>query len=186
MLNARSLAASKELMKTRREVLQGMIIAIGGSSLLSACKGVARVVASSSQGMRFYSEQEVALVSRLAELIIPRTDTPGALDVNVPGFLDGLMAEWANGATGREHRAELAGLGRMLGNEFLSVPLNAAEQQLAQFDAAAFDGLPTRYSGYRSLKGLITQAYFASEDGALLEQRWVAVPGRWDPCVEIQ
>jgi hypothetical protein len=64
--------------------------------------------------------------------------------------------------------------------------LNAAEQQLAQFDAAAFDGRPTRHSGYRSLKGLITQAYFASEDGALLEQRWVAVPGRWDPCVEIQ
>ena len=61
-------------MKTRREVLQGLIVSIGGTSLLNACGGVARVVPSSS--MRFYTEQELALVSRVSNLIIPRTDTP--------------------------------------------------------------------------------------------------------------
>ena len=63
---------------------------------------------------------------------------------------------------------------------------DASEQRLVLLDGEAFDGRPIHYSGYRSLKGLITQAYFASEDGALQEQKWVAVPGRWDPCIEIQ
>ena len=47
---------------------------------------------------------------------------------------------------------------------------------------AAFAGEPVE--GYRSLKGLITQAYFATEAGAVEEQGWVGVPGRWDPCVD--
>ena len=171
-------------MKTRREVLQDLIVSIGGASLLNACSGVARVVPSSS--MRFYSGQELALVSRISDLIIPRTDTPGALDVNVPGFLDSLMAEWASQETKQNHHEELEELGLMLGVDFVTLSPDASEQRLALLDSEAFEGRPVHYSGYRSLKGLITQAYFASENGALQEQKWVAVPGRWDPCIEIQ
>ena len=171
-------------MKTRREVLQDLIVSIGGASLLNACSGVARVVPSSS--MRVYSEQELALVSRISDLIIPRTDTPGALDVNVPGFLDSLMAEWASQETKQNHHEELEELGLMLGVDFVTLSPDASEQRLALLDSEAFEGRPVHYSGYRSLKGLITQAYFASENGALQEQKWVAVPGRWDPCIEIQ
>ncbi len=171
-------------MKTRREVLQDLIVSIGGASLLNACSGVARVVPSSS--MRFYSGQELALVSRISDLLIPRTDTPGALDVNVPGFLDSLMAEWASQETKQNHHEELEELGLMLGVDFVTLSPDASEQRLALLDGEAFEGRPVHYSGYRSLKGLITQAYFASENGALQEQKWVAVPGRWDPCIEIQ
>ena len=171
-------------MKPRREVLQDLIVSIGGASLLNACSGAARVVPSSS--MRVYSEQELALVSRISDLLIPRTDTPGALDVNVPGFLDSLMAEWANQETKQNHHEELEELGLMLGVDFVTLSPDASEQRLALLDSEAFEGRPVHYSGYRSLKGLITQAYFASENGALQEQKWVAVPGRWDPCIEIQ
>ena len=171
-------------MKTRREVLQSLIVSIGGASVLNACGGIARIVPSSS--MHFYSDQELALVSRISDLIIPRTDTPGALDVKVPGFLDSLMTEWANPETKNNHHEELKELTRMLGEGFATLPPDTSEQRLAQFDYEAFNGRPISYSGYRSLKSLITQAYFASEDGALQEQKWVAVPGRWDPCVEIQ
>ena len=136
--------------------------------------------------MRVYSEQELALVSRISDLLIPRTDTPGALDVNVPGFLDSLMAEWANQETKQNHHEELEELGLMLGVDFVTLSPDASEQRLALLDSEAFEGRPVHYSGYRSLKGLITQAYFASENGALQEQKWVAVPGRWDPCIEIQ
>ncbi|MDD9894748.1 MAG: gluconate 2-dehydrogenase subunit 3 family protein [Gammaproteobacteria bacterium] len=172
-------------MTTRREVLQGMIVSLGGASLLSACGGVAQVIPSSAGGMRFFSEEELQLLSRISDLIIPRTDTPGALDVNVPGFLDGLMAEWANAETQRNQHRSLRELGMQLGRDFAEVDDSTAENRLASLDAAAFDGRPSQYSGYRSWKGLITQAYFASEEGRLQEQQWVAVPGRWDPSIEI-
>lgn len=174
-------------MTTRREVLQGLIVSLGGATALGACGGVATVLPSRAGALRYYNAGEYALVSRLADLIIPRTDTPGALDTEVPGFLDSLMAEWANAATRRRNRQELTELSRMLGPDFMAMNDAEAERYLAAFDAAAFAGSrpPARYGAYRNLKGLITQAYFASEDGALQELGWVAVPGRWDPCVEI-
>lgn len=171
-------------MKTRREVLQGLIVSIGGASMLAACGDAAEVVASDSQSLRFYSNQELALVSRISDLLIPRTETPGALDVKVPGFLDSLMGQWANTETKTSQHRQLAELGQMLGDDFVTTTDAAAEDTLRELDTAAFSGAGD-YGSYRALKGLITQAYFASEDGALLEQHWVAVPGRWDSCVDI-
>ena len=86
-------------MKTRREVLNCLIESIGGGSLLSSCGDIARVDNSFDGITKFYSEEESAWISKISDLLIPRTDTPGAIDVNVPGFLDGLMAEWANAET---------------------------------------------------------------------------------------
>jgi gluconate 2-dehydrogenase gamma chain len=172
-------------MTTRREVLQSMIVSIGGASMLAACKVVVRVNPSNADGLMFYSSDELALVARVSDLIIPQTDTPGALDVNVPGFLDALMAEWADADTQREQHSNLRQLSSQLGQDFTTVDDVTAENRLSDFDSRAFDGRPGQYSEYRALKGLITQAYFASEEGALQEQQWVAVPGRWDPSVEI-
>ncbi|MEQ8955089.1 MAG: gluconate 2-dehydrogenase subunit 3 family protein [Gammaproteobacteria bacterium] len=176
-------------MATRREVLQGLIISLGGASALSACGGVANVLAT-RPGMptRFYTTAELGLVSRISDLIIPRTETPGALDVNVPGYLDGLMSDWANDETRQEHRQaldtiddELALLAR---GDFRTVADAAAESALIRLDGDAFNG-NGELAGYRRLKGYITNAYFATEEGAIEELKWVAVPGRWDPAVDI-
>ena len=173
-------------MKPRREVLQGLIISIGGASMLTACGNVAEVIASDTgaQALGFYSDQELALVARISDLLIPRTETPGALDVNVPGFLDGLMSQWADSNTQQTQHRLLASLGQMLGDDFVTATAEAAEQTLQELDTRAFEG-GSQYRGYRSLKSLITQSYFATEAGALEEQHWVASPGRWDPCVDI-
>ena len=172
-------------MKTRREVLQSMIVSIGGASLLSACSSVGQVVHSNAGDMRFFSQEELKLVSRIGDLLIPRTETPSASDVNVPGFLDGLMADWASAATQRDQHRRLEQLKVQLGADFSDIVDTSAEARLIALDNQAFDGHPSEFSSYRSWKGLITQAYFASEEGALLEQQWVAVPGRWDPSVDI-
>jgi hypothetical protein len=172
-------------MKTRREILQGMIVSIGGSALLTACEGVARITPSPADRPKFYSPVELALVTKISDLIIPRTDTPGATDVNVSGFLDSLMTEWANADTQKNHHRAIGVIGDQLSQTFIALDRKSAEEQLTSLDARAYAGRPREYSAYRSIKGLITQAYFASEAGKLLEQEWVAVPGRWDPSVEI-
>src|SRR3954462_13571467 len=56
---------------------------------------------------RVLSPEQNALVSMIAEMIIPETDTPGATSVHVTEFLDWVLAEWSND----EDRARfLAGL----------------------------------------------------------------------------
>ncbi|MDG2421438.1 MAG: gluconate 2-dehydrogenase subunit 3 family protein [Gammaproteobacteria bacterium] len=173
-------------MKTRREILQGLIVSIGGSSLLTACDGFAKIAPTVDGELRFYSSEEIELVTKISDLIIPRTDTPGASDVNVSGFLDGLMAEWANAETRENHHRDIKRIGGQLGDSFRELDEQDAKNKLANLDTRAYAAdRPDEYSAYRSLKGLITQAYFASEEGRLLEQQWVAVPGRWNPRVEI-
>lgn len=174
-------------MISRREVIRNLVISVGGSSLLSACGGrVSLDTLAPDASLRFYGERELALLSRVSDLLIPRTETPGALDAQVPAYLDGLMAEWANDETRAEHRAALATLDRALGTQaggdFLDASNAAAEDALAAVDAAAFAG--DSVEGYRGLKSLITQTYFASEPGAVEELGWVGSPGRWDPCVD--
>src|ERR1051325_696585 len=46
------------------------------------------------QAGRALSAAQMALVTALADTILPRTDTPGAVDVGVPAFVDLLVAEW--------------------------------------------------------------------------------------------
>ena len=176
-------------MTTRREVLQGLIVSIGGATALTACGGVANVLSTRpGSAARFYTSEEYALVTRISDLIIPRTETPGAVDANVPGYMDGLMTDWANNETQNAHRSALrqikVELDRRASGNFLEASGSEAEQSLVSFDAAAFeqDG---DASGYKRVKGYVSQSYFATEDGATEELKWVAFPGRWDPSVEI-
>ena len=176
-------------MTTRREVLQGLIVSIGGATALTACGGVANVLSTRpGSAARFYTSEEYALVTRISDLIIPRTETPGAVDANVPGYMDGLMTDWANNETKNAHRSALrqikVELDRRASGNFLEASGSEAEQSLVSFDAAAFeqDG---DASGYKRVKGYVSQSYFATEDGAAEELKWVAFPGRWDPSVEI-
>ena len=176
-------------MTTRREVLQGLIVSIGGATALTACGGVANVLSTRpGSAARFYTSEEYALVTRISDLIIPRTETPGAVDANVSGYMDGLMTGWANNKTKNAHRTALrhikVELDQRAGGNFLDASDSAAEQSLVSFDAAAFaeDG---DTSGYKRVKGYVSQSYFATEDGATEELKWVAFPGRWDPSVEI-
>ena len=109
-------------------------------------------------------------MNRVSDLIIPRTETPGALDVNVAGYLDGLMSDWASADTQNAHRAALArlraDLDAAVGVPFERATQAAAEEALTDLDARAFE-IDHSMEGYRRFKGFITQAYFATEDGAV-------------------
>ena len=175
-------------MKTRREFLQGLIISVGGASALSACGDAANVVATTAgEKGRFYTQDEMALINRISNLVIPRTETPGALDANVPGYLDALMSDWASAQTQNGHRAALQLISQRLDilcGDFMTASEEEAVAALSELDSDAFDG-DNSLGGYRSLKGYITQSYFATEAGATEELKWVAIPGRWDPSVDI-
>ncbi|HBW84413.1 MAG: hypothetical protein CMD92_04625 [Gammaproteobacteria bacterium] len=175
-------------MTTRREFVKGLIISVGGASALSACGDAATIIATATEeGGQFYSSDEMALVSRISDLIIPRTETPGALDANVPGYLDALMSDWASAETQNYHREALKLISGQLdarSGEFLTASEPEAIAALSELDREAFEG-GNNLDGYRSFKGYITQSYFATELGATEELKWVAVPGVWDPSVKI-
>jgi hypothetical protein len=41
---------------------------------------------------KFFNEQEIKVISRISDLIIPTTDTPGAVAAGVPKYIDSVVA----------------------------------------------------------------------------------------------
>lgn len=145
------------------------------------------------------SERQRALISLVSDLVIPRTDTPGARDVGVGDFvilalahgLSGTGAPMASGTVtaalerfqrrdgSLRHLAWLeAALDRAAGGDFLRHDRARCAAWLAALDAEAFaDGAP--FSPWKAIKGLILTGYYTSEAGGSQELRYELVPGKW-------
>ena len=80
----------------RREALKRTAWIMGGAVSAPAIMGILKGCAAKPTidwKPVFLSSDQGALVSQLAEIIIPKTDTPGAKDVGVPGFIDQIIKE---------------------------------------------------------------------------------------------
>jgi len=107
-----------------------------------------------------------ALVTAVAELIIPETDIAGATAVKVPEFIDLLLTEWA---PADEKAAFLAGLGDLdaraaaLGSGPRFVALAPAQQTelLTALDAARSEKAGAGFA-FGRLKALTVYGYFTS------------------------
>jgi gluconate 2-dehydrogenase gamma chain len=116
----------------RREAVRllGAIVAVPflPGTAGSAAVHADRVHEAIQGGARFrtFDPAQQELVGRLVDAIIPRTDTPGALDVRVPEFIDHVVTDWASEP---ERRALLDGLA-------------AIDARARAHGAATFAGLP--------------------------------------------
>lgn len=117
-------------------------------------------------GFRTLSSGQQALLSRVADLVIPRTDTPGALDVQVPQLIDLLLTEWYDDV---ERSRLLMGLDAIDGSaraaghsSLVAAPEEAQRTVLAALDAARGTGDASAV-GFRDFKALIVFGYFTSE-----------------------
>lgn len=152
----------------------GLGIAAGSLPLLlSACEQVAAPEAGSDPHMR--------LLEQLAEAIIPRTDTPGAIDTGTPGFVQSYFAICADAqdrqafADGLEKvdaaaKAEHAALFVDLAAEARTGLLHRLDRGEAPFtaDDKAFFAL---------LKSAVLLGYYTSEAGATRELGFLPIPG---------
>lgn len=162
----------------RRALLHGAFLLVGGLGVAPSVLGAAEAP--------FFVPAERATLDLLCETMIPRTDTPGAIEAGVPAFLDDLMATWAS----PEHQARFRGTVLRLGQAAQAdtgrrlSTLAAAERAawLLKQDAAL---LASNDPGYRQFKQLVLTGYYYSEAGATQELRYELVPGVWEPSVPI-
>jgi hypothetical protein len=98
------------------------------------------------------TEQQLTLIGAIADIIIPRTESPSATDVRVPEFIDVIVSEQYSDA---ERDAFVAGLAGLAGLSASEAAIDALEQ------AADRRAEPQRT--YWRLKGLILHGYFTSE-----------------------
>jgi Gluconate 2-dehydrogenase subunit 3 len=159
---------------------------IGGAALLALALGIPAAAVKLDGLGPAPSFRQMAIIRRTAQLVIPRTDTPGAGDVRVGGFValalaHGLEDTGAGSPKGTGYLGWLESALDRLGNgDFLRLSPEARLAALTTLDAAAYaEGV--RAHPWRKLKALILTGYYTSEAGASQELQYELVPGRWVP-----
>ena len=188
----------------RRELLQHVALLMGGTisapavlGLLSGCSPKP----GASWQPQFLSKEEGAIVENIAELIVPRTSTPGARDVGVPAFIDVILkdaypsedqARFVSGLKEFESQAQSAH-----GKPFLKLPqaqrlaflqdihdrAAVAERDLQQdHDMPAAE---RKRPFVLMMKELTLLGFFSSQAGATQVLQYVAVPGGFQACIPV-
>jgi hypothetical protein len=177
----------------RRELIQRVGAVLGGAlssgaalGVLSGC--VATPTPAAGAGLKFLTADEMKIATAMSEQIIPRTDTPGAIDLGVPAFIDKMMGDFYQD---REKSILRAGLARAEadartahGKGFAELTSDQQVALMTVYDreavqqaraSATTPNAPVHF--FRLMKELTTVGFFTTEVGSTQLLRYSAVPG---------
>src|SRR5213592_3534678 len=140
--------------------------------------------------LRALTPQQNETVATIAELIIPKTDTPGAREAGVPAFIDVMLADWGDDDQRQMITAGLANVDERsrtaFGKDFVACTLAQQTEILEDLDyelARLRDTKSdTSKNFFQAMKWLTLTGYYTSEVGATSELHYRVVPGRYEPC----
>jgi gluconate 2-dehydrogenase gamma chain len=169
----------------RREAIKRAALLAGLVLSPEALSGLAS--AQAPAGRTYLTAARRALVSAAAERILPRTDTPGAIDVGVPAFIDRFYGEFMNpserqlleSVLNEIERAAVAAHGRSFAT------LTAAQQDDVLRSVATTQQGPDP-SSFGLLRSVTVLGYFTSEQVGKTVLHYDPVPGAYDGCVPIE
>lgn len=181
----------------RREALRRTALLMGGVVSAPAIMGVLKGCATKTSvdwKPEFFAEDQASIVTDVAEIVIPRTDTPGAKDVGVPSFIDQMLKEvyskedqefFLNGM-----KAFSEGSKSEFGDVFTELDEDDQTAYVKKVHAEAVDAenntdpAPKR-PFILMMKELTMLGYFTSEVGATQVLQYVAVPGAYNGCIPL-
>lgn len=176
----------------RREAVKSVAILMGGvlsASTLSIMLDSCNHEFKSGEGTSF-TENEKKIISGIAGIIIPRTDTPGAVDAGVPEFIVMMMQECHPEKDQEKFHEGLSGFDKQCkekyGKPFLKLDEEKQETVVQSLDEEVLGNKKKKSefrSFYHNMKALTLLGFFTSEPGATKTLRYVQVPGRYDGCV---
>jgi len=179
----------------RRELLKYTAVAMGIGSTSSVLLGALSGCDNSNQPSKSnVGEQTRGLIAALAELIIPETDTPGAIAAGVPDFIDQIVSQWYTPTERKIFDDGLVAINAhcqgQYAQEFVDCSgqqqtqaLTHFEQQASQYTPPPRDMFdrndPEDTPFFSKIKALTVFGYYTSEIGATQELRWLPMPGQY-------
>lgn len=162
---------------------------LGDLGLLADALAAAPAAGKQAAAPEFLNPAELQLTGVLADLVIPRTDTPGALDVGAHRTVDHLLAVCAEARAQAAYKAGLARIDAAAraagGKPFIALPPARQVALLQALDAGSAPFGPADQGFFRQLKGYVAFAYYTSEAGASQELAYLPVPGGFKGDVKV-
>ena len=164
-------------------------------SLLQSCQSASRL----DWQPTFLSNDEAEFIAAIVDTILPRTETPGALDVGVDIFIDKLWAQTSDEAAQAQVRSDIAAFDatckQAYGSAFAKCSpedqhkaLEVAEANAGTFNPGVWGkavGVQKPVGFYRSLKSTAIWAYMTSEEIGKNVLNYDPIPGGYDGCIAV-
>ncbi len=160
----------RDLKFSRRFVLGGTLLSVTAFHLTGCVAPDTGIIHINSDG-QFFSAKELTYLNDVAEIMIPRTDTPGAADAEIAAVIDGMMLTWAIKPTQVQFRRALNAFDDRartgFGKTYSQLKPIERLALLETIDAGAFsDQAPDDANDYKRLKDLIFRVFYTSEEGS--------------------
>ncbi len=145
--------------------------------------------------VNYFTDAQRRVVSSVAEIIIPATDTPGAIDAGVPKFIELMVADWFDDDERAIFNRGLVALTarskQLHGKLFYELLPEQQEVILEEMEAAAGDSSWYEFGNTQrefvsdapficQIKELTIWGFFTSELGGTQVLRYEAMPMKFD------
>ncbi|MFI5186889.1 MAG: gluconate 2-dehydrogenase subunit 3 family protein [Chitinophagales bacterium] len=166
----------------RRNVLKGMgAIALYSSfptilsEFLSSCKTNVKQLRAD-----FFSGDEFHLIEQITDTVLPATSTPGALDAQVPYFVELVVKNCISKEDQQQIKKGLQQLNEQ--EKFSSLSFSEKLNSIKKLDEDAFRENADK-TWFRIIKKLSLIGYFTSQEGMTKALNYVKVPGEYKACI---
>ena len=173
-------------MMTRRAAIARAAMLLGVAISPSVLTGLLQAQPAAAAQPVYLTAKQFEAVSAIADRLLPRSETPGALDVGVPAFIDLMVGKFL----GEEDRkVVVAGLAELEAASGAAHGRGFAQLTAAQQDAllvATADAAKTKVrTFFHQIKELTVVGYFTSEQVGKTVLHYDPVPGRFDGCIPL-
>ncbi len=157
----------------------GLALSASSLELMATSSHSEKDITLNPQGL--LNTTQFALVRQLGEIIIPTTETPGAIGADVHSFINHFLLQCS---TPQEQQQFVAGLtktetatAKIWHKKFLAISHERQITLLTDMEKGqgVFDGTDRAF--FKQLKGLVIFGYYTSEIGATQELAYLAIPG---------
>lgn len=181
----------REALKRTAWIMGGVVSAPAIAAIMKGCKAEPGI----DWKPAFLNKDQALLVTEVAEIIIPKTETPGAKDVGVPAFIDLVLKDCYSKEDQDRFLAGLQefdnGAKQAYGSLFMDLDTTQRLEHVKKVHDAAIEIERTTQPAPKRPFVLLTKeltmlGFFTSKAGATEVLQYDPVPGAYKPCVPLK
>ena len=166
----------------RRDLLKNGVYGLAGVTLSSTLISTLQSCSSIEKYIPLYfSKTEFSLLSNIVDFLIPKTETPGAVDMKVPQFIDIIISESYN----NENKNDFSNKLKLLIEDFKSNNIDLSDYNSMKSKFVNDFNNKIHQEIYNQIRDLTVWGFKTSKEIALNVLNYNPIPGYQLGCVDI-
>ena len=167
----------------RRDLLKKGVYGLAGVTLSSTLISTLQNCSSIEKYIPLYfSNDEFSLLSNIVDFLVPKTETPGAVDMKVPQFIDIIISETYNS----ESKNNFSNKFKLLIEDFKSNNIDLSDYNSIKSKFVNDFNNKTHQEVYNQIRDITVWGFKTSKEIALNVLNYNPIPGYQLGCINIK